>query len=83
MCPMIGQGVGGGVQSVRSDSGVVQGQRRRGGAGAMWRRLWVGLARWGGAVRCGAVWWFSFLFFYPPMKRFLAILSFFFLTDRP
>jgi len=21
----------------------------------MWRRRWVGLARWGGAVRCGAV----------------------------
>ena len=21
----------------------------------MWRRHWVGLARWGGAVRCGAM----------------------------
>ena len=21
----------------------------------MWRRRWVGLARWGGAVRCGAM----------------------------
>ena len=59
VCSMIGHGVGGGVCSGRSDSGVVQGQRRRGGAGAMWRRHWVGLARWGGAVRCGAVWWGS------------------------
>ena len=44
VCPMIGHGVGGGVCSGRSDSGVVQGQRRRGGVGAMWRRHWVGLA---------------------------------------
>jgi hypothetical protein len=53
VCPMIGHGVGGGVCSGRSDSGVVQGQRRRGGVGAMWRRRRVGLARWGGAVGVG------------------------------
>ena len=39
MCPMIGHGVGGGVCSGRSDSGVVQGQRRRGGVGAMFHSL--------------------------------------------